>query len=85
MIPPGHDAWMVGDEACVAVDFTGVSSYAEPASSEARVVRSSRRPKLAQCRNSGSRAPLGAGVRRGPLSASEASTLSVRSGYGGDR
>jgi mannose-6-phosphate isomerase-like protein (cupin superfamily) len=30
IIPAGHDAWTVGDEACVAVDFTGVSSYAKP-------------------------------------------------------
>lgn len=38
IIPPGHDAWTVGYEASVAVDLTGVSSYAEPASSEARAV-----------------------------------------------
>jgi hypothetical protein len=28
-IAPGHDAWTVGDEACVAVDFGGASSYAK--------------------------------------------------------
>lgn len=29
---PGHDAWTVGDEACVALDFsTGISTYAKPA------------------------------------------------------
>ena len=28
-IPPGHDAWVVGNEACVQVDFTGMESYAK--------------------------------------------------------
>jgi ethanolamine utilization protein EutQ (cupin superfamily) len=27
-IPPGHDAWTVGDEACVVVDFAGLKGYA---------------------------------------------------------
>jgi quercetin dioxygenase-like cupin family protein len=27
--PPGHDAWTVGDEACVVVDWQGVSDYAK--------------------------------------------------------
>ncbi|MDX6401521.1 MAG: hypothetical protein QOF27_2127 [Gaiellaceae bacterium] len=30
VIPPGHDAWTIGEEACVAVDFTGVARYAKP-------------------------------------------------------
>ena len=30
VIEPGHDAWTVGDEACVLYD-TGVASYARPA------------------------------------------------------
>jgi quercetin dioxygenase-like cupin family protein len=30
-IPPGHDAWVVGDEACVAVDFGGYARYAQRA------------------------------------------------------
>jgi hypothetical protein len=29
-LEPGHDAWTVGDEACVLLD-TGVASYAKPA------------------------------------------------------
>jgi quercetin dioxygenase-like cupin family protein len=29
VIPPGHDAWTVGNEACVAFDFTGATSYAQ--------------------------------------------------------
>jgi len=28
-IAPGHDAWTVGDEARVAVDFGGSSNYAK--------------------------------------------------------
>ena len=27
--PPGHDAWTVGDEACVVVDWQGVADYAK--------------------------------------------------------
>jgi quercetin dioxygenase-like cupin family protein len=30
-IPPGHDAWVVGDEPYVGVDFTGADEYAKPA------------------------------------------------------
>ena len=29
-IPPGHDAWVVGDEPYVGVDFTGGARYAKP-------------------------------------------------------
>lgn len=29
-IPPGHDAWTVGDEPCVMVDFGGLQGYAKP-------------------------------------------------------
>ena len=29
VIPPGHDAWVVGDEPCVQVDFTGMENYAK--------------------------------------------------------
>jgi len=29
VIGPGHDAWTVGDEACVAFDTTGVARYAK--------------------------------------------------------
>jgi quercetin dioxygenase-like cupin family protein len=31
-IPPGHDAWIVGDETCVFIDFQGASVYAKPQS-----------------------------------------------------
>jgi len=29
VIPPGHDAWTVGEEACVMVDFGGMEGYAK--------------------------------------------------------
>ena len=28
-IPPGHDAWITGDEPCVVVDWQGFTHYAE--------------------------------------------------------
>jgi len=28
-IAPGHDGWTVGDEAFVALDFTGMADYAK--------------------------------------------------------
>ncbi len=27
--PPGHDAWIVGDEPCVAIDWQGMADYAK--------------------------------------------------------
>jgi quercetin dioxygenase-like cupin family protein len=27
--PPGHDAWTLGDEACVVIDWQGVADYAK--------------------------------------------------------
>lgn len=29
-LPPGHDAWVDGDEPCVMVDFGGLTGYAQP-------------------------------------------------------
>ena len=31
IISPGHDAWIVGDEPCVALDWSAAASYAKPA------------------------------------------------------
>lgn len=31
MIPPGHDAWVVGNETCVVLDFSGFEHYAQRA------------------------------------------------------
>jgi hypothetical protein len=28
-MPPGHDAWIVGNEACVLLDFGGLKGYAQ--------------------------------------------------------
>ena len=33
VIPPGHDAWIVGDEPCVILDFAGADEYAKGARS----------------------------------------------------
>ena len=30
VIPPGHDAWVVGDEPVVSFDVTGMGEYAKP-------------------------------------------------------
>ena len=29
IIPPGHNAWVVGDEPCIMIDFTGAKDYAK--------------------------------------------------------
>lgn len=29
-IPPGHDAWVEGNAACVVIDFVGFVEYAKP-------------------------------------------------------
>jgi hypothetical protein len=31
LLPPGHDAWVVGDEPVVAIDISGMENYARPA------------------------------------------------------
>ena len=30
IMPPGHDAWIVGDEDCVVIDWQGFADYAKP-------------------------------------------------------
>ncbi len=42
VLPPGHDAWVVGEEPLVAIDFTGMASYAKPARAKAVMARSHR-------------------------------------------
>ncbi|HEY5109000.1 MAG TPA: cupin domain-containing protein [Acidimicrobiales bacterium] len=39
IIPPGHDAWTIGTEACVIIDWQGYADYAK-ASATAGTVRS---------------------------------------------
>jgi uncharacterized cupin superfamily protein len=29
VVPPGHNAWTVGNEPCIAIDFTGAKDYAK--------------------------------------------------------
>jgi hypothetical protein len=29
-MPPGHDAWIIGDQPCVVVDWQGFADYAKP-------------------------------------------------------
>jgi hypothetical protein len=31
LMAPGHDAWIVGDEPCVVIDWQGFADYAKPA------------------------------------------------------
>ncbi len=31
IMAPGHDAWIVGDEPCVVIDWQGFAEYAKPA------------------------------------------------------
>jgi hypothetical protein len=35
VVPPGHDAWVVGDEELVVVDVSGMKQYAKPATKKA--------------------------------------------------
>ncbi|MGI0028383.1 MAG: cupin domain-containing protein [Nitrososphaera sp.] len=29
LVPAGHDAWVVGNEPCIGIDFTGAKTYAK--------------------------------------------------------
>lgn len=29
VVPPGHDAWIVGDDTCVMIDWQGLADYAK--------------------------------------------------------
>ncbi|WP_242333500.1 MULTISPECIES: cupin domain-containing protein [Anaeromyxobacter] len=44
VIPPGHDAWTVGDEACVIIDFAGMEHYAEGRTTRAQPGAESQAP-----------------------------------------
>lgn len=39
IIPPGHDAWTVGDEVCTIFDYGGAAHYAEPRAGAAQESR----------------------------------------------
>ena len=34
LVPPGHDAWVVGNEPVIAVDFQGMREYAKQAATQ---------------------------------------------------
>lgn len=36
LIPPGHDAWVIGDQPCTLLDFEGMSQYARHEASAPR-------------------------------------------------
>jgi len=38
-IEPGHDAWVIGDEPCIAVDFGASPSYAKPSKTAEETAR----------------------------------------------
>jgi quercetin dioxygenase-like cupin family protein len=38
LMAPGHDAWTVGDEPCVVIDWQGFADYAKPTESSATSV-----------------------------------------------
>jgi quercetin dioxygenase-like cupin family protein len=44
LVPPGHDAWVVGDERCVVLDFSGMEHYAQPGRERAEAEAESRAP-----------------------------------------
>jgi hypothetical protein len=47
-ISPGHDAWVVGSETCVLVDFAGYEQYAKPGISPGRPQNVQNRPVAPQ-------------------------------------
>jgi len=48
-VPPGHDAWVVGDQPAVVIDWCGASNYAvEPPAPPSRATRPVRRPAAAK-------------------------------------
>jgi hypothetical protein len=45
LIPPGHDAWVIGDESVVVVDISGMQEYAQPAKKKAAKKARKAKPK----------------------------------------
>ncbi len=46
LLPPGHDAWVVGDEPVVVIDVSGMKEYARPAAKKpAKRVAKARKAK----------------------------------------
>ncbi len=44
VVPPGHDAWTIGNEACVMIDFSGMEDYAKAARGARREAGTGERP-----------------------------------------
>ncbi len=49
-IDPGHDAWVVGSESCVLIDFGGSTTYAKPAAPPPRQDERSGKPIAGESR-----------------------------------
>lgn len=45
IVPPGHDAWVVGDEPVVVIDISGMKQYATPAKKSVKKATKARRAK----------------------------------------
>jgi len=46
IVPPGHDAWTVGEEACVVLDFSGMAQYAQRPTDEKKAPEAAGAPPL---------------------------------------
>jgi mannose-6-phosphate isomerase-like protein (cupin superfamily) len=46
-VEPGHDAWVIGDEPCVVLDFRGYDTYARRASDNVGTTRRQQEPEQA--------------------------------------
>ena len=57
IIPSGHDAWIVGDEACVVIDWQGMADYAKrlPQKEQRQSDKQAERPAPPPARSSWSR------------------------------
>jgi hypothetical protein len=44
LIPAGHDAWVIGDEPCVMVDFEGMPAYAQARESARQPIETGQAP-----------------------------------------
>jgi hypothetical protein len=47
-VAPGHDAWTIGTDPCVMVDWGGYEGYAKPATAGANVPRPAQQPRKPQ-------------------------------------
>ncbi len=45
LLPPGHDAWVVGDEPVVVIDVSGMKEYATPATKKKSIKKATKARK----------------------------------------